>query len=70
MSAPSFSMDQTDIVRKRRFAVRSIEDVTRVLNLMKLEGFQGFIRVNIGRGKPVSVEAEERAKMETIDKLP
>lgn len=62
--------EQTDIVRKRRFSVRSIDDVVKVLQQMKLEGFQGFVRVNIGAGKPVSAEVEERAKYLPLDKLP
>lgn len=57
-------VESTDIVRKRRFTVRSIEEVVEVLRQMKRERFQGVVKFELRcGGTPTSVEVEERSKI-------
>lgn len=61
MGAPAPAVDQTAIVRKRRFSVRSLDDVARVLEQMKRERFEGVIKMDFRCGGVVtSIEVEER----------
>ena len=63
MSTPASA--QTEVVRKRRFAVSSLEEVADVLRQMRNERFQGVVRIDFRcGGTPTSAEVEERSKVD------
>lgn len=56
--------EKQEMVRKRVFMVRSIDEACELLLALKREGFVGSLKCNIGRGGiPNSVETEERARL-------
>ncbi len=64
-TAPAL-IETQEIVRKRTFNVRSIEEVADILATLKRERFVGCVRFNVGPGGTTnSVEAEERARLQT-----
>jgi hypothetical protein len=64
MTPTAVIAEKTEVVRKRRFSLREIHDVERILNLLKLERFQGMMTIDIAcGGTPTSAEVEERSKI-------
>lgn len=61
MSTPSAVSEQSEVVRKRRFDVRSIDEVYSILRTLRNERFQGVVKFDFRcGGTPTSVEVEER----------
>jgi hypothetical protein len=57
--------EQHELVRKRIFSCRSLDDIPAILEKLKQEKFMGALTVNIGAGgTPSDVKVEERAKVQ------
>ena len=57
-------VEKQEMVRRRIFSVRSLDDIPTVLQKLKGERFMGSVKFNIGPGgTPNSVEVEDRAKI-------
>lgn len=61
--------EQTDVVRKRRFDVRTIDEAVAVLQQLKQEQFKGAVRFDLGCGGIiVSAQTEERTSLSILDR--
>ena len=57
-------VERQEIVRKRSFSVRNLDDVAEVLRALQRECFIGSVTCHVGPGGQTSVvEAEERRRL-------
>jgi hypothetical protein len=67
MTADAALTDDMNLVRKRRFRIRSVEDIVNILRQMKIEGCQCEIKLILrDGGVPTSAVVEEHHKFDPL----